>query len=41
MNVTSTNLLTGTELTLKPGHGMTRTQELYDCIQMCENMLEV
>ncbi len=40
MNVVSTNLLTGTELILKPGHDMTRTQELYDCIEMCESMLE-
>lgn len=40
MNVSSTNMQTGTELVLKPGKGMTREEELLDCMRMCWNMIK-
>lgn len=35
MNVLSTNMKTGSELELRPGKGMTREEELLDCMRMC------
>lgn len=40
MNVLSTNMKTGSELVLKPGKGMTREEELLDCMRMCWNMIK-
>jgi hypothetical protein len=40
MNVSSTNMQTGTELVLRPGKGMTQEEELLDCMRMCVDMLK-
>lgn len=40
MNVLSTNMKTGSELELRPGKGMTREEELLDCMRMCWNMIK-